>query len=1146
MPTNFWTWFWPSFWFSGWNNQQFGNNQLTTPTKQQKFPWLNDEQIKRLESITSDPQRQQQLYQQAIQQLNNQNIKDNRFAAENEMTYKNLGQKDIRQKNYTDSQVRLEQLADLTKEKFWLRQDAPTQEVVNWVIAMAQDKGVSLDEMNNYLDTWDQNFLYNLGLKENPKEKLRENAWDNIWDNIRTKANVPIDTLKKRGKKTFNEASEKIYKKILKNTVWDSIIWEMGINLDDYIDTVTDKTLTPALQQDTINYQNEINERYRALEQKNLDQDIKNYYDNKGYTKLLKEWDFKGFLYKSMWDAAQNWEMPVVIAASIFQPEVWMALMTTDAYARENQEAFENMMNNWATYEQAEQWAVAVWLINAAVEVTLEKLLWWVETSASNAIRSALMKNVQEEAAKKWLGRILLEWAKTQLRSSTEEWLEEIVQQIVQNAAVKTVNENQELFEWLWDAFEWWFYNPMNLLAWGGNINQNIQANKSEIRQSIMDSATTATTQSRELLDAISDKTQNTVDNTKNKVSWLVDQTYGIDETLKKNIQDNPYSAQIWNKTKKYIEENGRPEKAKEVSSALIDDVVERVEKTLSDKLEEGSDTWRLYKPLLDAGYSVDLSDLKSGIDDYLTDTFWIEIKDWELDFSKTAIDGSEASNIRKIYNWIKETNTPMALEEYKNRFRPSMQDMVDFNQAAWRDQAWRKLADTQWDKVIKWIMAKANELAHNQIPELATVDKKYSEWVAIMDEVSDGLVYRDKTKRWAIRDNITQIISNLDNKNRRQLANRLEKIMPWITEEVRAINMMPQLINHVYKPSRLQQTLTSSAWWIVWATIGGGILGWIIWAWGGYFLSNWIDKLKSSKWDKIISETSEDGKAKLNDIQARIEDNEKISQEQKAFLEEMSNKLKESKAAKEWEIAKIIAEVSSADNNNIIPILTNAIAKLDSLDAKAEAKEMRDLLSEIQDKTNAEVANYENLDVWANPAELTNADVWANPTDLTATEEVKEEEVTTLPKKEKTIIKDSNWDEVVVYHWSNYKWFDKQYISRGWGFRFTTEEWEAGSYGKYVKPYKLKASNILDMDAPNFKELSDKIIKQYTKEKFGREFYISPEAFIQDEWLRDYMQELWYDALKFTKWDLTRYIVYDENQILPYKETKKTTKKVE
>jgi hypothetical protein len=34
------------------------------------------------------------------------------------MAYRNLNQKDVRQKNYTDSQIRLEQLADLTKDKF--------------------------------------------------------------------------------------------------------------------------------------------------------------------------------------------------------------------------------------------------------------------------------------------------------------------------------------------------------------------------------------------------------------------------------------------------------------------------------------------------------------------------------------------------------------------------------------------------------------------------------------------------------------------------------------------------------------------------------------------------------------------------------------------------------------------------------------------------------------------------------------------------------------------------------------------------------------------------------------------------------------------------------------------------------------------
>jgi hypothetical protein len=36
-----------------------------------------------------------------------------------------------------------------------------------------------------------------------------------------------------------------------------------------------------------------------------------------------------------------------------------------------------------------------------------------------------------------------------------------------------------------------------------------------------------------------------------------------------------------------------------------------------------------------------------------------------------------------------------MSLDEYKNRFRKTMSDMVDFNQVG-RDQAGRKTADTQ------------------------------------------------------------------------------------------------------------------------------------------------------------------------------------------------------------------------------------------------------------------------------------------------------------------------------------------------------------------------------------------------------------------------------------------------------------------
>lgn len=171
----FWGGFWPSFWGTGWNN-----NKLETPTKQQKFPWLSDEQIKRLESLTSDPQEQQKLYQQAIQQLQADKMNENRIAAENNLTYQSLNEKDTKQRNYMQSNVRLEQLADLTKQKFWLNADADTQSVINWLMQYAEDKGVSMDSLNDYLAWHNERFLYDTWLKEESTAHKVWQAWTDI------------------------------------------------------------------------------------------------------------------------------------------------------------------------------------------------------------------------------------------------------------------------------------------------------------------------------------------------------------------------------------------------------------------------------------------------------------------------------------------------------------------------------------------------------------------------------------------------------------------------------------------------------------------------------------------------------------------------------------------------------------------------------------------------------------------------------------------------------------------------------------------------------------------------------------------------------------------------------------------------------
>ena len=322
-----------------------------------------------------------------------------------------------------------------------------------------------------------------------------------------------------------------------------------------------------------------------------------------------------------------------------------------------------------------------------------EKIVMMSRDFSISAIRKTLMKNVQEEATKKWLGRILLEWAWTQLRASWEEWLEEIIQQIVQNAAVKTVNENQELFEWVWQAFEWWFYNPLNLLAWGGNINQNINQNKDVIREQIMEWAYNAGQTARNITDKVGitkdwatntqwavavegaemvtpQWTETTVDDTVTETNnkWdkatLKEELYSIDPTLKKNLQNNPYSAEVWQRTKDYIDKNWRPERSNDVAKALIEDVADRVQAKLMEKMDEWWETWKLYKPLKEAWFTVDLTELKDWIDEML-EWFWIEIEDGKLNFDKTAIDWSEASNIRKIYNWLQTTNAPMDITEY-------------------------------------------------------------------------------------------------------------------------------------------------------------------------------------------------------------------------------------------------------------------------------------------------------------------------------------------------------------------------------------------------------------------------------------------------------------------------------------------------
>ena len=150
-------------------------DSIQTPTKESMFPWLNAKQIAKIEEYTADltwaekVQEQQRYYNALLGAMNQNSTNQNRIATENEMTMKSLTEKDPKQKNYLQSNVRLEQLADLTKSSWGLDANSDTKDTVNALMDYAESLWVDLDSLNNYLEKWDETFLYEVWLKEDKK-----------------------------------------------------------------------------------------------------------------------------------------------------------------------------------------------------------------------------------------------------------------------------------------------------------------------------------------------------------------------------------------------------------------------------------------------------------------------------------------------------------------------------------------------------------------------------------------------------------------------------------------------------------------------------------------------------------------------------------------------------------------------------------------------------------------------------------------------------------------------------------------------------------------------------------------------------------------------------------------------------------------
>ena len=356
-----------------------------------------------------------------------------------------------------------------------------------------------------------------------------------------------------------------------------------------------------------------------------------------------------------------------------------------------------------------------------------------------------------------------------------------------------------------------------------------------------------------------------------------------LDSKTKKNIQDNPYSAEVWEKAQNYIEENWLPDKSQRVSKDLMQWVADEVQAEVNKLKQQLWETSPEYKKLKESGAKVSFYDINNKINEILENAGVQISPKWWLDFSKTAISPTEAWAIRRIYNWARTTDE-MDIAEYM-RYRKAIDQL----------NLWEDTKGTPWKNVIKEIREAWNTVAHEQVWTLAELDEQYSKMAKELDKVTEWIVYREKRKAGQLKDNFNQILKNLDEPNRRRLSQRLDELLPWVEEKVRAINMLPKLIDNYYRHDHVGDILKSFWvywwvawwfwWWIPWA------IAWAVW-W--YFLGNAFNKLKKARWEKALSKLSEQGQERLAEITEKIQNKEELSTAEKNYIKAIWKNIEE------------------------------------------------------------------------------------------------------------------------------------------------------------------------------------------------------------------------------------------------------------
>ena len=279
-----------------------------------------------------------------------------------------------------------------------------------------------------------------------------------------------------------------------------------------------------------------------------------------------------------------------------------------------------------------------------------------------------------------------------------------------------------------------------------------------------------------------------------NVVDFVLNKMTGIGEEQRKFIKENPDLAM------KYI-------KGEETAQ----DIVERIMNKFNELWDEKKAEWERYNLIRNNGnLSVKIWDAINNIKDVFGE-LWIKISNWKLQFKDISYSDAQKRALQNVYKYVDSLSKRWEDASVSDvwRVRQLIDNAINWE---WNSKMW---LDAEVMNTIKNMRNKVDDALKSQVEWFKDIDNNYSRIINAIKELKKDWFNKD----WSLKDNALSKIRNLTNKGNEKKLERLEKYLPWIWEDARAL-WVAEVIDKATKQNvgqYLQQ-------WLVW--------GWLVWLW--------------------------------------------------------------------------------------------------------------------------------------------------------------------------------------------------------------------------------------------------------------------------------------------------------------------------